>query len=139
MSQLTPLPKIPTTTEELLAGAKRPVHSLAEEVADVCVDLYKNQEFRRLLQTVSNETSVEGLQKYDDSRILQMIRDHAREIGNMHVANTPFNKLSKPMQKARQWLNIDRKRLLTFVPGAATNIETNVHMSAETEPKRKAA
>jgi hypothetical protein len=111
-----PLP--PTVSELLARKTMKAVRTLNDDVDDIHVALWENnEEYMRLLDAVYDEDAVEGSLAIDNAKAAEMIRDYAKRNGVTYVANKKLATLVKSLNVVLRRYRITRKQRAVMVHG----------------------
>ena len=121
MDQLTvrPQPKsLPATVQDLEA-ARKVFHqpTLNDRVDALHVQLWANDEYRRLLDGVYDEDCVEGSCAADNILAAKMLRDHAKTVGDRYVTDKKLATIAKALNVVLKRYGIGRRERAREVAG----------------------
>lgn len=106
---------LPQSVDGLIAQRKKPQKAtLHDQVENLYLGLYQNDEFRRLREPVYREQSVEGDLRDDDARAAMMIRDEAKKKGNHMVAKEKLSVIRRSILVVETRYNASRRQRLAL-------------------------
>lgn len=106
---------LPQSVDGLIAQRKKPQKAtLHDQVENLYLGLYQNDEFRRLREPVYREQSVEGDLRDDDARAAMMIRDEAKKKGNHMVAKEKLAVIRRSILVVETRYNASRRQRLAL-------------------------
>jgi hypothetical protein len=126
-NEIKPRPNpLPSTVQDLQAMRKvfhQP--TLNDRVDTIFVHLWENEQFRRLLDGVYDSDTVEGSRSADDIFAAVMIRDAAKQRGDLYVAGKNAATLSRSMRVVAKRYGIGRKERAHEVAGQIVNMSND--------------
>jgi len=102
---------LPQSIEGLLAQRQKPQRAtIHDQVEQIYLALYSNEEFRRLREPVYREQAVEGDLRDDDTRAAMMIREEAKRKGNLMIAKEKLAVLRRSILVVETRYNASRRQ-----------------------------
>ena len=104
---------LPSSVDQFLALRKKPQKAtLHDQVEQLYLSLYPNDEFRKLREPVYREQSVEGDLRDDDVRAAMMIREEAKKKGNLMVMKEKLAVIRRSILVVETRYNASRRQRL---------------------------
>jgi hypothetical protein len=91
------------------AYALAPIRSLNDQVEGIHCSLYEDKEYRAFLYAVYKEQTIEGSFAADNAMAAGIIRNRAREIGNIEVSRQKLATIVKALNVVLRRHGLDRK------------------------------
>ena len=122
---------VPATVQDLEA-LRKVFHqpTLNDRVDALHIQLWSNEEYRKLLDAVYDEDAVEGSCAADNIFAAVMIREHAKVSGDNYVAGKKAATIAKALGVVTRRLSISRKERAREVAGQIVDMSTNGDPSA---------
>jgi hypothetical protein len=111
-------PALPDTVKDFMSLRRnQTLRTLNDQVEEIHLSLYENEEYMAFLYAVYDEQAVEGSLSTDNTEAARIIRNRSRETGNVEVGRQKLATIAKSLGVVLRRYGQDRKTRRNTVHG----------------------